>query len=474
MTFQSQYANGLTQEATGFSNDALLYDLQSAAITRVTGATSTTYRYTALFGRLNYNFLDKYILNVSMRRDGSNRFGPGKRFGTFTAAGAAWIFSNEPFVKNDLSFMSFGKLRASYGTTGNDGIGSYRYVPTYSSNLNPYQGIKGLNPNNLGNPEFAWELTRKLEFGMDLGFLKDRILVNASYYRNHTGNQLLGYILPEITGFNQVTSNLPAKIQNSGLEISLNSIQIKNKDFSWSTGFNFTRSRNKLLAFPNFIGSGYESQLVIGQSLYIQKLFHVKQVDPETGMFLFADKDGNDVSFPNFETDRIVNIDPSPGFYGGIQNNFSYKGFSFGFNVQFVKQLGKNYLWNLSGSMPGTGGGNFGNQPATVLSRWQKQGDVSDVQLFTQNYSAFLPYLAALTSDITYSDASFVRLKNLSLSYSLPLRWSDNIGFKNLRIYMHGQNLFTITNFKGMDPENQSFNSLPPLKVYTIGLHFEL
>ncbi len=177
------------------------------------------YRYHAVFGRINYNWKDKYIFNLTGRRDGSSRFGPGKRFSNFGAVGVAWIFSEENFFEKHLSFLSYGKLRVSYGVTGNDQIGDYEFLDTFSLTSYPYQGNIGLYPTRLFNPDFAWERNRKLEGALDLGFMQDRIFLRAGYYRNRSDNQLISLPLPPSIGFASIRSNLPAwyKMQDGNL-----------------------------------------------------------------------------------------------------------------------------------------------------------------------------------------------------------------------------------------------------------------
>jgi len=270
-TFQNREYSSLGQEAFGFASDALISNPAAATDIQIAGSNYTLYRYNAVYGRINYNWQDKYLINMTARRDGSSRFGPGKQFGNFGAVGIGWIFSKERFIQDNFSFLSFGKLRGSYGTTGNDQITDYQFLSTYSSQSTTYQGISGLIPTRLTNPNFAWEVVKKLEGGIELGFFKDRILMSASYYRNRTGNQLVGYSLPELTGFGSVQFNMPAVVQNSGLELTLNTVNVKTKSFLWTTSVNLTVPSNKLVSFPNIENFGsYKSRYVVGKiSLYI-------------------------------------------------------------------------------------------------------------------------------------------------------------------------------------------------------------
>ncbi|THU34736.1 SusC/RagA family TonB-linked outer membrane protein [Niastella caeni] len=459
----------------GYNSDAVLKDIRSASSVTVNSSVASVYKYNALFGRIIFNFKDKYILNLTARRDGSSRFGSRNQFHNFGSVGVAWIFTQEEFIQKNLSFFSFGKLRGSFGTTGNDQIGDYQFMDLfspYTDNVGvPYQNTSSLTVNGLPNPYLEWEETRKLQFGIDLGCLKDRILLTANYVRNRSSNQLLAYNLPTITGFGSIIENFPATVQNSAWEFLLNVTTIKGSNITWSSSLNLTLPKNKLKSFPNLATSNYASSLIIGQPINVQKAFHLLGVDPATGVYQFANKDGSATSSPDYSTDRTVIINTLPKFYGGFQNSFRYKGFQLDILFQFVKQIGPNY--NFGFILP-TGFSGY-NQPVSVLNRWQKPGDNRPIQRYSSGFNYFSQHFnAKLNSDESYSDASYIRLKNASLSWQLPEAWRRNIHLQDCRLYIQGQNLLTITHFKGMDPENQSTTSLPPLRVLTIGFQVVL
>jgi len=467
-TIQQNRSQGEILDASGFNSDLLLEDIKSAPTVTVNSSTNTQYKYNALFGRINYNWESKYIVNITGRRDGTSRFGPAKRFANFAAIGGAWIFSKEKMVEKAFRVLSFGKLRASYGTTGNDQVGEYRFMDLFGSTGLPYQGAQGLYVQNLFNPDLAWEETRKLEAGLELGFLKDRILFSSSYYRNRSSNQLVSYILSSVTGFTSVAANLPATVQNTGIELLLNTINIRARDFSWRSSVNLTIPRNKLIEYPGLESSPYALMYEVGQPITITKVYQLIGVDKQTGQYQFADSKGNPTFTPDPLTDRTKIVNPSQQYYGGVQNTINYKGFQLDFLFQLVKQTGVNQLYF---QLPGYIGY---NQPTSVLSRWQEPGDVTNIQRFNQNFSLYGSYLNARESDQAYSDASFIRLKNVSLSYQIPENWRRRVRLRNLRVYMQGQNLLTITGYKGFDPENQSATSLPPLRVLTAGIQITL
>jgi len=459
-TFQSNTSDSHAELGTGFSSNALLENIRAAASQFIVGNTNALYRYNAIFGRIGYNWEDKYIVNLTGRRDGSSRFGSSRQFGNFGAIGLAWIFSKEKWFQDHLFFLSFGKLRGSYGVTGNDQIGDYQFLSTYSPNGLAYQNITGLYPTLLPNPYFRWERVRKLEGGLEFGLSKDAILVTASYYRNRTDNQLTGYPLPFITGFNTVQANLPALIQNTGWEFTAQTRNVSGKNFTWTSDFNLSISRNKLVSYPGIENSPYLYEYRVGESLSSRLLYHYIGVDPKTGVYKFESKGGNGI--PNFPEDIYSARFIGPSYFGGFGNSFRYKGFQLNILIQFVQQSAYNYLQYFNN--PGT----LQNQPVAVLNRWQKVGDRASLQQFS-NSKALGPYYNFKMSDGVISDASYVRLKNIAFSYNLPSDLLKKSHLENARIYLQCQNLLTITNYQGLDPESQGLN-LPPLRTITAGI----
>lgn len=458
-TFQDEEAYQLLQYADGFPSNNLLQNLAAASYRQILNDSKTEYKYEAIYGRINYNLRHKYIINLTARRDGSSRFGPGNKFANFGAIGANWIFSEEPFLKNEI--LSFGKIRASYGTTGNDKIGDYQYLDTYTVTGNPYNGTIGLAPTQLFNPDFGWEVNKKAEVALELALFDNRIQLESSFFYNTSSNQLVGIKLPATTGFDIVQSNLDAKVENKGWELAITTTNIKGSKLQWNTSFNITVPKNKLLAFPGLEQSTYANQFVIGQPLGIRKLFKYKGVDPQTGLYQFEDfnKDGV-IDAPD---DKRYIADLSPKYYGGLQNNVRFGNWQLDFLFQFTKQKGINYWAN--GATPGI----MVNQPVEVLDRWQQPGDDPTIQAFTSgnNPEATAAFYNFTQSDRAISDASFIRLKNVMLSYTLPFEKAT------YKFFFSGQNLATITNFKGVDPEQPSL-FLPPLKWWSGGVQISL
>ena len=456
-TFQEQQSQRFSLFANGFTNNNFIENIAAASNLFVLGDSQTQYRYHAIFSRVNLNHQGKYIVNLTGRRDGSSRFGEDKKFANFGAVGAAWVFSKESFMKAALPFFSFGKIRASYGTSGNDQIGDYQYLDTYAFGSSPYQNIIGLQPSRLYNPDFSWEANKKLEFSLELGFFQDRIFISSSYYRNKSSNQLVGIPLPGTTGFNFLNANLNATVENKGWEFELNTTNITGKNIRWNTSLNLTVPKNKLLEFPDLEGSTYANQLVIGQPLNILKVYESLGVNPQTGLYEFTDfNNDNGISAP--EDNQIIK-DLNPKYYGGINNHVSYKKFSLDVLFQFTKQLGVHFL-----GIPGT----MGNQSQDVLQRWQNVGDQTSIQRYTSglNFEGIMAYSNYAQSDAVVTDASYLRLKTLALSYEVSKKTSKGFGCD---LFLRAQNLLTFTNYGGLDPETRSSTTIPPLQFITLG-----
>jgi TonB-dependent starch-binding outer membrane protein SusC len=460
-TFQKQESSLLAISASGFTSNALIHNLAAASVREVYSDQQEIYKYQAFYGRANLNWDQKYLLNLTARRDGSSRFGPGRQFANFGAVGAAWLFSNEGLFKDRLPAISFGKLRASYGTSGSDQIGNYQFLDTYTASGNSYGGINGLQPSRLYNPDFGWETNKKFETALEAGFFKDRLFLTMAWYRNRSSSQLVGIPLPATTGFSSVQANLGATVENTGIEVTLHVVAFQRKEFEWSANLNLTAPKNRLVSFPGLEGSTYANQYVIGQPLTLRKVYHYTGINPETGLYQFEDLNGDGTI--NATGDRQVIRDLSPELFGGLQNQLRYKQWSLDVFFQFVKQL--NVESFASFSRPGA----MVNQPVEVLSHWQSTGGGGPFQQVSSgaNSAANTAYSRYIASDAAITDASFVRLKNVQLSYEMPAKWLKGVG---CRIALQGQNLWTITPFKGQDPELPSAGFLPPLRTVITSL----
>jgi len=453
-TLNSQTTTKLVIMANGFTDNQLMNVLSAAKNVTIYKDTEEQYKYAALYGRVNYNLHEKYFVNLTGRRDGSSRFGPNHRFANFGAIGAAWLFSKESFLR-DVSWLSFGKLRGSYGVTGNDQIGDYQYLNTYNISQNGYDGNILLTTARLYNPDFSWEKNKKLEFALETAFLKNRINLTLNYYQNRSSNQLVGYSLPAIAGFTSIQANLNAVVENKGWEMDLQVVPIKSAKFNWSTSFNLTIPKNRLVAFDGLENTSYANMYVIGKSLNSKKMYHLQGINPTTGLYEFTDYNGDGKITAIEDKQQVVSLDPS--FYGGFSNSVSYENFNIELFFQFVKKKGFNEFYGTT--MPGT----MYNQPASVLNQFPN-GVIQNYSSGS-NSAATVAYSNFNNSDAMVTDTSFIRLKNVSLSYKLPLSKNQSNQYV---IYAQGQNLWTWSKYKYGDPE-QTTGFLPPLRRISIG-----
>ncbi|AVR46487.1 SusC/RagA family TonB-linked outer membrane protein [Christiangramia fulva] len=451
-TFQENNSIRESFLSDGYASESLIGNIGAAEKIINAKRDNTDYRYAAIFSRLGFNWDRKYYLNLTGRRDGSSRFGPNNRFANFGAIGTAWIFSEEPFIKNNLPFLSFGKLRGSYGTTGNDQIGDYGYLDAYEATRGP----GGLYPTGLANPDYSWEINKKLEAGMELGFLQDRFRLSLSRYLNRSSNQLVGYPLPYLTGFTTVQANLPATVENSGWEITFNSINVDNDKFKWDTSFNLSFPENELVSYPDIEQSSYANTYRVGHPLNISLLYEYTGLDPETRFYTI--RDVNEDGRFDYQ-DRIVIQDRNRKFFGGLNNNLTYKSISLQFLWEFVKQ---------DGFSSGFSAGNIGNSSDVILSSLD---GVGPYQQLSQSVAASRAYNYVLSTTFPMHDASYLRLKTLSLAYQLPLKFTNSIGAKNWKLYVRGQNLLTLTDYEGLDPENPYSVAIGNLRTLTGGMH---
>jgi TonB-linked SusC/RagA family outer membrane protein len=433
-TFQQSENGDLALLGEGYVSESLIGNLSAAESIISIYNQNTDYRYNALFARLGFNWNRKYYLNLTGRRDGSSRFGPNNRFANFGAIGGAWIISEEGFIEKNLPFLSFAKLRGSYGTTGNDQIGDYGYLDAYETTLGP----GGLYPSQLSNPDYSWEIVKKLEAALEFGLLEDRLHLGLSLYRNRSSNQLVGYSLPAITGFTSVQANLPATVENTGLEIEFSSYNVKLDDFRWQTSFNLTLPRNKLISYPGIEQSSYANTFRVGEPLNISLLYEYKGINSETGLYGVVDvnTDGR-IDF----NDRLIPWDRGRKYFGGFNNTLNYKNFSLQFLLEFVKQEGMLTLFNA---------GILEMQRSEVV---KALGNTSEYQQSSTSIAASRAYNDVINSNFPIVDASFIRLKTLNLGYMIPPKLLQSVGMESGKIFLNGLNLLTFTPYEGIDPE---------------------
>lgn len=482
-TYQdNKYDQPLYVVGVNYTSDALLGSVSAAGTVNVYNFDSE-YKYQSAFSRLNYNWLNKYIVNVNYRYDGSSKFGANNRFGSFGSIGAAWIFTEEDILKNKLPWFSYGKIRGSYGSSGNDQIPNYQYLDTYQTTYYGYGGVGSLIPTKVANPDLKWEVNKKMEFALDLGFLKDRILLTSTWFRNRTNNPLVSSPLTTVTGFSSYYANLPATIQQKGAEFTLTTQNIKSNMFNWTTTFNISFVQNKLLRFDNILNTGYANLLVVGESMSTIYAYHYTGISPVTHLPTIADANhsgSTDIINPS-ETglaanglgDKVAVGKSDPDFFGGLNNSFRFKGFQLDMLLQFSGHSTKYGVDYYAGTAPP--GYRAVNMSSYIYQLFQQTNGKIATRTFGYNsdgtaYNSFVKYVQ---SDAVLSNGAYLRFKNVALSYTFKDNWIKRLKMSSARVFLQGQNLLTFTKFKGYDPETPAVN-IPPLRTLIAGINFSL
>ncbi|MDP2452499.1 MULTISPECIES: SusC/RagA family TonB-linked outer membrane protein [unclassified Kaistella] len=459
ITYQQTETKSSAMRGTGFASNALLQNIAAAATVTISPFIDNEYRYAAFFGRLNYQFANRYIVNLTARRDGSSRFGPNKKFANFGAVGAAWIISEERFMKN-IRWLSLAKIRGSYGHTGSDAVGDYQFTDTFTLSTSAYNNIPGLYPSRLFNPDYSWERTDKIESAVELSFLRDRLTLTAAWYRNRSSNQLIGIPLSTVTGFSSILANLDATVENSGIEVDFGSTPVNNSNWKWTAGFNISIPKNKLLAFPDLENSSYANTYIIGESIYTVKLFDYLGINRNTGQYEFRDFNGDGKITTPDDAKAIRTLGPE--YFGGLYSTLKYRNIDISVLFQFTKQQNWNYYRTMA--VPG----GMLNQPNEFLDVWSAENQDGIIMPYTPGNHALTNTLTGnlRNSIAAVGDASFIRLKNIQLNYRLPLR---NPPIREASVYLQGQNIWTWTKYFGLDPEFITSGYLPPLKTFSLG-----
>ncbi|WP_245553357.1 TonB-dependent receptor [Echinicola vietnamensis] len=406
------------------------------------------------YSRANLSWEDKYLLSLSIRADGSSKFSPEKRYGSFPSISAGWNLSDENFWKFSQTDL---KLRASYGATGNqDGIGSYAYQALMSGGAN-YAGNSGLSISTFGNPNLTWETANQFDVGIDLGLWSGKANFSADYFIKNTENLLYNMPIHATSGFSSVTSNI-GSMRNTGLEFLLD-YNHRFGELQWQSSFNISFIQNELTSLlgddPLLIGANRTLQ--VGEevgSFYMYKMLGIFQTDEEVPEPLYEQGvRAGDVHYEDVNGDGIINVDDrqiigtsNPDFYGGWSNTFQYKNFDLSAFLTFSQGSEIYANWRITTERLGSGRQGFREEPA--LERWTGPGTSNEVPRAihgtgynTYNSSRFL------------EDASFLRLRTLSLGYSLPQSLLEKLQMSKLRIFVQGENLYLFSNYTGLDPE---------------------
>ncbi len=477
MSYQKYTTNFTNAFGEDFPVDALR-TLASAG--RITGGTSTLDEssFVSYFARANYKLNEKYLVTLSGRIDGSSRFGKDNKYGFFPAASLGWILSEEEFLKS-VNWLSFLKLRGSFGLTGNaDGFGNFAQLGLYGAAK--YNNASGLIPTQLANPELKWEKSEQVDIGIDFGLFNNRLTGEIDYYVRNTNDLIYNVPVPGTSGFATQTVNV-GSMQNKGVEFVLNSTNFNGRDFKWNTSFNLSKNKNKITkldgeqtTIPGNDGR-YLNSLIVGQPIGVFYGPKFAGADPANGDALYYKEDGKTTTNDYNEAGNFIVGDPNPDWIGGLNNTFSYKGFEL--NVLLQGVFG-NQIQNGAGGFMSASFDWFDNQTRDQLNRWQKPGDVTNVPQLRLGYGNGIG-----ASSRYVEDGGYVRLKNVTFAYNVPAKLLSKLKIHSARFYVTGINLATFTDYTGWDPEvntdyragnrNQGsdFYAAPQIKSVTFGVN---
>jgi TonB-linked SusC/RagA family outer membrane protein len=431
------------------------------------------FSFLSYFGRANYVIDSKYIFQVTGRVDGSSRFGRNNRYGFFPAVSAGWILSEEDFLKESKT-ISYLKLRSSYGITGNANFGNYEYIGQYSNTDNGifYNGEPIIYPLNAPNDDLKWETSATLDAALEVGLWQDRVTFELAYYNRRSKDVLLNVNLAPSTGFTNYWDNV-GEVLNRGVEFSIKSRNLV-RELQWTTDFNIARNYNELVDIGDYTpdavsGGTNDSRVLVGKPIGSFYLVEWVGVDPDTGLPIYLDADGNETSDYDNANRRYVG-DGLPDFVGGITNSFSFKNWDFSFLATYSyggkifdssakRQMGVVSDWNMR---------------TDLFDRWVKPGDETTFPALTldeTNYGLPSGFPWWNTSLFVY-DASYIRLRQTTLAYNFKDREVGKVKLNNMRLAFTVFNLFTLTDFPGLDPEvvrdfeNQQDRNLSPNVTY--------
>jgi len=477
MNYQYNDYNYAYASGSGFPNDSF-QRLTSAANKLDATTNGSEYSFLSYFARANYTMRDRYLASFSARVDGSSRFGADNRYGFFPAASIGWIVTEESFAQAFNQYVPYFKLRLSRGITGNAAISNFGSLGLWGGGS--YGGQSAINPSQIPNPNLTWETTVQTDFGFDFGLLNNRITGEFDYYVKNTSDLLLSVQIPATSGFNTSLRNV-GDMENKGWELGINTFNFTG-DFRWTTNFNIARNDNKVVNLDGqVLTGGIISRALEGQPLGVFFAPVFAGVDPANGNALFniyTDGDCKEVSSTttvyNSATNCVIG-NPNPKFIGGIGNNFSYKGFELNVLLQFVNgndaYIGGHGRWS-------RGNGIFeDNSTRDQLNSWTPTNTNTNIPEARYTLANGNQH-----SSRYISDASYMRLKNVTLGYTVPRSRLAGTGFTKMRLYATGVNLLTWTKYKGWDPEMNTdylasnislgtdFYTAPQAKTFTFGI----
>jgi TonB-linked SusC/RagA family outer membrane protein len=411
-------------------------------------ATASEYNLVSFFGRASYTLLDRYTLGLSIRHDGSSRFGANNRYGTFPSISAAWAMSEESALSG-IGWMNELKLRGSWGITGNQAVSNYPFQGLVGSAN--YGDQPGLRPSTLENPDLKWESTVQTNLGLDLLVLDGRLGMRGDVYHKDTRDLLLSRPITTTSGFSSVFDNV-GNIENRGWELELSTVNVRSGptgDLGWTTSFNVAANRNEVTKLANDepFNSGTRSvnRVEVGQPLGVFHMVRFLGVDPETGDAIYEDVAGE-------ADDRQIVGSPHPDYTGGLTNRLSWNGFDLNVFLQFAQG---HEIFNAMRLFSDAGAYYYDNHFRDVLRRWRQPGDVTD-----QPRASYGGRSGARTISSRFiEDGSYVRLQDVTIGYRLPASVSRVAALRDARIYVSGQNLHTWTDYSGYNPDVNSSGS---------------
>ena len=459
--------------ASNFALEAI-QTLGSASI-KNSNSTGSSWGLTSYFSRLNYSFKGKFNLAASYRIDGSSRFSENNKYGRFPSVSASYRIGQEDFLKG-LKWVEDVKFRASWGRTGNQEIGNFTSRGLFAGGFN-YIGQSGLAQTQLANPDLSWESTEQTNIGLDLSFLKGRVNFTIDAYNKNTSGLLLAVPLPTSSGFASSLQNV-GNVENKGIELALNTVNIDKTNFKWSTDFNISFNRNEVTNLPGGaiqLGfNGYAAVIKKGYPIGTFYGWNLLRVNPATGNYDVEDVDGNgNIPLPSTTLDNVVLGSAQPKFTGGFTNSVSYKNFDASVFLHFVYG---NMIFNQAEYSYGRLHTWF-NSSTLARNRWRKPGDIATLHRAAWGD----PTRNGSVSNRVLQDGSFLRVKNIAMGYNIKNAALKKAGIQNLRIYAAGQNIFTFTDYRGYDPEVNAngndttlgfdMSSYPQARSFSLGLN---
>lgn len=473
------FATGGSVQGREFASDDFTYVGSAGIVDAGSSFREAARSLVSYFLEARYDYQDRFLATFGFRADGSSNFGSNNRFGYFPAASIGWRISKENFFNSAL--INDLKFRVSYGLTGNQGIPPFSFLALWSPAT--YNGNTGLQPENISNPNLKWETTREANVGVDISLLDERIQATVDAYYNKTADLLLIRPYATTTGFGGVYDNI-GDLENKGIELGLTGVIMDKPKFKWTTKLNLSKNMNKVLLLADTVPmySGYQAEGVnntnittVGHPLGTFWGLNYLGVNPATGNAIYEDRN-NDGLINN--SDAMVIGNAQPKLYGGVNNIFTYK--SFDISVFFQFSYGNKVLNFSKATLVNMGADLQSNQSTDALRRWRQEGDITDVPRYVLGNS-----INNLHSNRLLEDASYLRLKNLSIGYNIPAKITDKILLGSSRVYVNATNLWTWTKYTGSDPEVSTldgsttaqgidFFTLPQVRTIVLGLNITL